>query len=242
MSAVEDRSSVAFIGASQRGRQENFPQRATQSQLKKPLWDYRCERWGLLMAAAQNGAVDAYDSLLRELDSWLRRYYARRLPHSAAEDARQEALLAIHLGLYSYKPSKPFGPWVVTIARNKWIDYLRAASRHEEVPLDEGISIEDRQELLAAAGCVDKLIRRLKPAQADVIRLVKLQGISIQDASALTGQTSAVVKVNIHRGLKTLSALANGNASTMATCDGGTGSSRAARQRGPRLARIDKVS
>ena len=59
-----------------------------------------------------------------------------------------------------------------------------------------------------ATRSVDRLIGQLKPAQASVIRLVKLQGISIRDASALTGQTSAVVKINIHRGLKKLAVLA----------------------------------
>ncbi len=55
---------------------------------------------------------------------------------------------------------------------------------------------------------MDDLLRRLKPAQARVIRLVKLQGASIKDASGATGQSAALVKVNIHRGMKKLAALA----------------------------------
>jgi RNA polymerase sigma-70 factor (ECF subfamily) len=41
----------------------------------------------------------------------------------------------------------------------------------------------------------------LKPAQAEVIRLVKLDGLSIEEAAQRTGQSVALVKVNIHRGL-----------------------------------------
>jgi hypothetical protein len=49
---------------------------------------------------------------------------------------------------------------------------------------------------------------RLKPAQASVIRLMKLQGGSIEGASGATGQSVALVKVNIYRGLlKKLAAL-----------------------------------
>jgi len=48
------------------------------------------------MAAAQVGDVNAYRILLVELASWLRRYYARRLPPSMTEDAVQDVLLAIH--------------------------------------------------------------------------------------------------------------------------------------------------
>ena len=69
------------------------------------------------MIAAQGGQSEAYEQLLRELDAWLRRYYARRLPRVAADDERQDALLAIHAKRHAYTPSKPFGPWVAAIAR-----------------------------------------------------------------------------------------------------------------------------
>jgi RNA polymerase sigma factor (sigma-70 family) len=177
-------------------------------QHKSKLWDRRCERWGALMTAAQKGGNGAYDKLLRELDQWLRSYYARRLPPSSADDARQDALLAVHTSLHTYKPNKPFGPWVAAIARYKWIDHVREASRHATIPLDDQMSGEDREELFIEARYVDSLIAQLKPAQASVIRLIKLQGLTVRDASALTGQTSALVKVNVHRGLKTLSILA----------------------------------
>ena len=41
----------------------------------------------------------------------------------------------------------------------------------------------------------------LKPAQAEVIRLVKMHGFSIEEAAAKTGQSASLVKVNIHRGI-----------------------------------------
>jgi len=159
------------------------------------------------MVAAQRGESKAYEQLLRELDRWLRCYYARRLPRTAAEDARQDVLLAIHAKRHAYTPSKPFGPWVAAIARNKWIDHLRDATRYSALSLHDEIPIEDREEPALSAVAVSKLLRLLKPAQARVIRLVKLQGFSIDGASDATGQSAALVKVNIHRGLKRLAAL-----------------------------------
>jgi RNA polymerase sigma-70 factor (ECF subfamily) len=47
----------------------------------------------------------------------------------------------------------------------------------------------------------------LKPAQAEAIRLVKLEGYSVEEASARTGQSGSLIKVNIHRGLARLAAL-----------------------------------
>jgi RNA polymerase sigma factor (sigma-70 family) len=182
------------------------PRRAATAPSEK--WRRRSAKWGGLMAAAQSGKRQAYEQLLRELDNWLRRYYARRLPPAAAEDARQDALLAIHSKRHAYLPSRPFGPWVAAIARYKWIDHVRDASRFAAVPLNDEIPIDDCGEGAISAVAVNDLLSRLKPAQAAVIRLVKLDGASIEDASSATGQSASLVKVNIHRGLKKLAAIA----------------------------------
>lgn len=170
-------------------------------------WDRRSERWRLLMVAAQAGEGQAYEQLLGELDAWLRRYYACRLPRPAAQDATQEALLAIHAKRHTYAPSRSFGAWVMAIARYKWIDCLRRASRFPSVSLDDEVPAEDQGEAVICAAALDSLLGQLKPAQASVIRLVKLRGLSIARASSATGQSVALVKINIHRGLKKLATL-----------------------------------
>jgi RNA polymerase sigma-70 factor (ECF subfamily) len=188
------------------------PPPAAQTASWSENWRKRSEKWGCLMVAAQGGQSEAYKQLFRELDAWLRRYYARRLPPAAAEDARQDALLAIHAKRDAYLPSRPFGPWVAAIARHKWIDQVRDASRFTTLSLCDGVATENLDEIAINAIVVDDLLRQLKPAQACVIRLVKLQGASIEDASGATGQSAALVKVNIHRGLKKLTALAAADA------------------------------
>ena len=170
-------------------------------------WNKCSRRWGKLMLAARAGDEAAYEQLLRELDRWLRAYYTRRLPYSAADDAKQEVLLAIHAGRHTFEPSKPFGAWVRAIAHYKWVDRVRDASRYKALALDEEIAIEDHEGAAISAAAVDMLLGRLKPAQESVIRLVKLDGLSIARASGATGQSAALVKINIHRGLKKLAAL-----------------------------------
>lgn len=181
--------------------------RSAQNALQSTNWDSRSERWGRLMVAAQDGDSRAYEQLLREIDVWLRRYYARRLPYPVSDDARQDALLAIHAKRHTYAPSRAFGAWVRAIARYKAIDRIRDASRFAALPLDEDISIGDHEGTAVSAATMDDLLGRLKPAQAIVIRLVKLNGLSIAHASDVTGQSAPLVKINIHRGLKRLAAL-----------------------------------
>lgn len=157
--------------------------------------------WGALMIAAQAGEAGPYRRLLAELRPWLVRYFSRRLPPSSVEDAVQETLIAIHTKRHTFSPDRPFGPWLAGIARYKWIDRLRSVGRHAADELPESLSTPDHETQVTSALALRGLLANLKPAQAEVIRLVKLDGLSIEEAATRTGQSAALVKVNIHRGL-----------------------------------------
>lgn len=159
------------------------------------------------MVAAQRGDGAAYRRLLDELRGWLRRYYGKRLPVDVVDDAVQDALVAIHTKRHTYDSARPFGPWLSAVARYKWIDRLRAMTAQRTEMLPDGDAVPDAMvtrdsgDAVVSATVLGGLLATLKPAQADVTRLVKLQGFSIEEAAAMTGQGTALVKVNIHRGL-----------------------------------------
>jgi RNA polymerase sigma factor (sigma-70 family) len=154
-----------------------------------------------LMAAAQAGDAAAYRALLEDARRWLARYFARRLPPSVVDDAVQDALIAVHEKRHTYDPARPFEPWLAAIARYKCVDRLRAMRRSAEVPMSPEIAAPDRGDAVDGALALERLLSALKPAQAEAIRLVKLHGLSVEEASAQTGQSVSLVKVNIHRGL-----------------------------------------
>jgi RNA polymerase sigma factor (sigma-70 family) len=162
------------------------------------------QSWDRMMAAAQGGDANAYRTLLAELAPWLRRYYARRLPPAMTEDAVQDVLLAIHEKRHTYDPARPFGPWLAAIARYKWIDRLRSLKAEAAEPLDENIGVPDHGDAVIAGSTFQQLLAELKPAQAEAIRLVKLEGYSVEEASQATGQSISLIKVNVHRGIKRL--------------------------------------
>lgn len=165
-------------------------------------------QWGTLMAAAQQGDARAYRALLGELRPWLFGYYRRRLIPAQVEDAVQDALIAIHAKRHTYDPARPFAAWASGIARYKWIDKLRAQTRAPEGATQVEQSVGGHESAVTSATVLTALLATLKPAQADVIRLVKLMGFSIEEAAARTGQSESLVKVNIHRGLAKLAAAA----------------------------------
>jgi RNA polymerase sigma-70 factor (ECF subfamily) len=160
------------------------------------------DRWNSMMKAAQDGDDTAYERLMSEISGWLSRYFRKKLPPSAAEDATQEALLAIHLHKQQYDTSDPMRPWLKTIARFKWIDQLRSHLRSPDSLDDMEVPVEDHGAMTRAGILLDLLLDEAKPAQAQVIRLVKLRGASVEEASRISGQSPSLVKVNIHRGLK----------------------------------------
>lgn len=162
---------------------------------------------GALMAAAQRGDAEAYRVLLAQLRPWLQGYYRRRLPPYLVDDAVQDCLLAIHAKRHTFQPDRPFGPWAAAIARYKWIDRLRELKRAGVAEPPDGLAVADHGDAVGSATLLGRLLAQLRPGQADAIRLVKLDGLSIEEASARTGQSASLVKVNIHRGLARLARL-----------------------------------
>ena len=167
--------------------------------------------WSFLMARAQDGDRVAYRRLLQEIVPYLRRLAARRhRDPSEIEDAVQDVLLTVHSIRHTYDPTRPFRPWLVTIANRRVIDRLRKQGRKRarEVPLSpehEDISgpdanLEegpDRRELESAIGA-------LPPAQQRAVRLLRLKELSVKEAAAASGMSIASLKVNAHRALKSL--------------------------------------
>lgn len=158
--------------------------------------------------ASQGGDRRAYSALLDASSKWLLRYFAHRIAPGQLDDLVQETLMSVHRKLASYEPSRPFLPWLAAIARYRWVDALRKSYRQQETSI-EGYDFagEMDHEVIAARISLERLFAHLPEGQSRVIELVKIEGLTIADAAERCGQSEALVKVNIHRGLKKLQAL-----------------------------------
>ena len=178
--------------------------------------DEQDRHWAGLMRAAQDGDAGAYGELLRDLLPVLRILTRRHgIGPENVEDVVQDVLLTIHRVRHTYDPARPLLPWVAAITHRRAIDASRRrgrVTRHEESASDryETYSDPDANRGLDAREHGDWLARAvaaLPPKQREALRLVKLQEMSIADASSASGQTPGAVKVNVHRALATLRAL-----------------------------------
>jgi RNA polymerase sigma-70 factor (ECF subfamily) len=168
-----------------------------------------------LMLASLDGDAASHRALLDQLSRRLRAYYKGKLAAigrgaSEAEDLVQEAVLAIHIKRHTYSPAEPLTPWVHAIARYKLIDFLRRTRTSiSDVPIDEADTIMAHDDNVDAESTYDvkRLMERLPKNMRCAIEAVKLDGQSVAEAAEKCGISESGVKVNIHRGLKTLAAL-----------------------------------
>ena len=161
-----------------------------------------------LMASVQDGDKAATNVLLTEVGVWLERYFSRRVPPHAIDDLVQDVLMAVYTKRATWDPARPFLPWLAAIARYRWVDHLRRVYKHDSKELFEDDAMVDSEEgVVMARVSLDRMFRQLPEAQAQAIELVKIGGMSIREAAEKTGQSESLVKVNIHRGLKKLSAM-----------------------------------
>lgn len=172
----------------------------------------REEAWAAAMRAANRGDAAAYARLLAEMAEVLRATARRRLASlgfgpEEAEDAVQEALIAIHLKRGTWEEDRPILPWVHAIGRYKLLDAARRRGRDRRATAD--LPIEDWSEVLAApeqapAGTrldAERALATLPERQRGLVRAMTLEGESAAEAGARFGASEGAARVALHRGL-----------------------------------------
>ena len=174
------------------------------------------------MKAAQSGDSEAYLELLQAITPRLRGFVRRRrgfLPEEDIEDLVQEILLSIHAVRATYDPNRPFMPWLLAIARNRLADgarrYARQGAREMVVEdLDVTFPEPNPNNTMDArdnAEALHRAIQDLPAGQKSAIEMLKLNEMSLKEASAASGMTVGALKVATHRAMGALrKALARG--------------------------------
>ena len=129
-----------------------------------------------------------------------------------AEDLVQETFLRVWNRVHSIDHEKgAIGPWLLAIARNKAIDYLRsAAGRERNVELDETdhapLYREMEAEILVSdqARRVKSALDKLGPNYRTVMELAYFEGLSQSEMSVRMGQPLGTIKTWVRTALQSL--------------------------------------
>ncbi len=159
------------------------------------------------MVKIQAGDQAAYRQFLDEIGPILFSFVRRRVfNQEMVQDVYQEVLMTLHKARNTYEPSRPLGPWLFTVARNSMLDALDRNRKfaEREVPtefLPETAKIE-------SDGSLDdqlyQALNSLPDLNRQAIEMLKLRGLSLEDAAKELKVSVTALKVRAHRGYEQL--------------------------------------
>jgi RNA polymerase sigma-70 factor (ECF subfamily) len=177
-----------------------------------------------LAAAAAAGSADAFARIVARHQEAVFRLVARMVRDRAqAEDLAQETFLKAYRALRSYDPRWKLQSWLLKIAHNATIDFLRRqrldTTALETPAEDDAVSLLDHladpqarnaeQEARnrALARDLQAALQTLDPAYRELLLLRFEEGLAYQEIADVTGLPLGTVKVRLHRGRKRLAEL-----------------------------------
>lgn len=163
-----------------------------------------------LMAAYQQGDLDAFDGLYRALRPRLAGYLVFLCrDRSRLDDLLQETFLQIHRSRRTYRPGRPVVPWAFAIARHVFLAETRrhGRRRRHEVLLVENlpeIPVPAEAEGLADRQRLQRALRQLPADQTESMILNQVWGFTFEEIAAMLGIRSVTAKVRSFRGIRRL--------------------------------------
>jgi RNA polymerase sigma-70 factor (ECF subfamily) len=180
----------------------------------------REQRWAEAMRAERRGDAIAYERMLKEVATALRRSLAPRLVRVGlgaheAEDLVQEILIGLHRKRHTWDPARPFLPWLHTITRYKLIDFMRHRRGDTRRRID--LALEDWVEIVESpadeADCstweVDRHLAVLPVSQRKIVRAIAIEGASVRNVARGLATSEGAVRVTLHRAIRRLLAAAD---------------------------------
>lgn len=162
------------------------------------------DRLSALMAGALRGDATSYEEALREIVRLVRAFARARVGDTLADDVVQETLLTVHRVRHTYDPARPFLPWLMAISHSRLVDVVRRDRRRArlERPLEE--EPRWRPGVTLALPDVVLALEELPQPQQRVIRMLKVEGMSVREVAGALGLSVSNVKVMAHRGYRAL--------------------------------------
>lgn len=166
-----------------------------------------------VVCRAVNGDGQAFAQLYEENFDRIYRYILLRLGNQAeAEDLSQEVFVKALEAIGSYKwRNLPFASWLFRIAHNQIVDHMRKQTKVKEAALDDDNMTspdEANPALIAEKELeIEELVdgvKKLSPAQREVISLRFGAELSIAEAARVLGKSPGTVKALQYNGIVAL--------------------------------------
>lgn len=165
------------------------------------------------MARYAAGDDTAFSELYDEVAPRVLAFLLRKTrDRERAEDLMQQTFLQIHRARGRFIPGSPVMPWAIAIARRLTIDEQRRAGRTARWFADELPDVPDplapcgyhQVSASQVAGRLDAELARLPATQRQAFELMRLDGLTLEEAALASGTTVSAIKSRSHRAYETL--------------------------------------
>jgi RNA polymerase sigma-70 factor, ECF subfamily len=188
------------------------------SQRRAPLWRLLSEAAVLEQARARS--VHAFEELVSRTEDKLYRVAMRILRNeSDAREILQESYLSAWRSLPKFEGRSQFGTWMHTVVVNNSLMLLRSRNRHPEMRINDVDQSEFENALAAREARLDRpdqqlqfkeLLRHVEntvnalPGKLKEISLLRVMGMTTEDAAATLGVSEQAAKTRLHRARRVL--------------------------------------
>jgi len=162
----------------------------------------------ILVRAAQDGDVDAFEELVRRYQTSIYRVALRKLGSPAdAQDAVQETFVRAWRALPRFRHDSAISTWLYRIVTRRALDRIasrRSTGTLNEVEAEAGpdpAQAAEHQERLRA---IRRAIAKLPPDQRAALVLREFEGLSYQEVAQVLGASVPAIKTRIHRARLTI--------------------------------------
>jgi RNA polymerase sigma-70 factor, ECF subfamily len=140
--------------------------------------------------------------------------YCARMTGSAfdGEDVMQEAIFEAYLRLGSFDATRPLGPWLLRIAHNRSIDFLRRRQARRKVEAEaEALAWVHPPEAVGKGvdRAIGRLVIALPPKERACVLLKDVLNYSLDEIASAVDSTTGGVKAALNRGRGKLAAIAD---------------------------------
>jgi RNA polymerase sigma-70 factor (ECF subfamily) len=160
---------------------------------------------------ARAGDRGALDAVLAEVAPSLRRFTLRMCRSAAeADDAAQDALLAVAQNIARFEGRSSLGTWAFTLARTacgrrrrglKNLPPVDDEPDRRAVDAEDPEALSERAELQSA---IDRALAALRPEQREVVLLRDVEGLSAAESAEVLGLSVDALKSRLHRAREAL--------------------------------------
>lgn len=160
-----------------------------------------------LIKKCRHGDRQAFDALIRLYYGYVSGFLLKiTMDETLTEDLTQETFLKMIRNIEKFDPggSAAFGTWLITIAKNCYIDHLRRNRIYleniDDLPIEDERNVADEVEHKLEYERVLNAMETLPPEQALAIRLKYVENMTLAQIAERFGVQPKTIKSRIHDG------------------------------------------